>query len=148
MDVLIEYLSDLKKKLNISEIFKAVIDSKMKDFIIELNQNQLFDLGEDSEGKRLFSFLPDQPYAPYTIFIKEQSGLPSDRLTLFQTGAFYKSFKVEVEGNDIILDADGQKEDSNLFEDYGEDILGLNSQNMAIFIERLQNNVIFYIKNK
>lgn len=148
MDVLIEYLNDFKRKLDISEIFNFVITTELKELIIELNQDQLYDLGEDSKGNKLWSFSPSMPYSPYTIKIKQAKGQPTDRLTLRDTGAFYKSFTVEVEGVSIILDADGQKQDTNLFSQYGIDILGLNDQNMSIFLERLTNDVIFYIKEK
>ena len=148
MDVLIEYLNDFKRKLDISEIFNFVISTELKELIIELNQDQLYDLGEDSKGNKLWSFSPSMPYSPYTIKIKQAKGQPTDRLTLRDTGAFYKSFTVEVEGASIILDADGQKQDTNLFSQYGIDILGLNDQNMSIFLERLTNDVIFYIKEK
>ncbi len=148
MDVLIEYLNDFKRKLDISEIFNFVISTELKELIIELNQDQLYDLGEDSKGNKLWSFSPSMPYSPYTIKIKQAKGQPTDRLTLRDTGAFYKSFTVEVEGTSIVLDADGQKQDANLFSQYGIDILGLNDQNMSIFLERLTNDVIFYIKEK
>ncbi len=148
MDVLIEYLNDFKRKLDISEIFNFVISTELKELIIELNQDQLYDLGEDSKGNKLWSFSPSMPYSPYTIKIKQAKGQPTDRLTLRDTGAFYKSFTVEVEGTSIVLDADGQKQDNNLFSQYGIDILGLNDQNMSIFLERLTNDVIFYIKEK
>lgn len=148
MDVLIEYLNDFKRKLDISEIFNFVISTELKELIIELNQDQLYDLGQDSKGNKLWSFSPSMPYSPYTIKIKQAKGQPTDRLTLRDTGAFYKSFTVEVEGTSIVLDADGQKQDTNLFSQYGIDILGLNDQNMAIFLERLTNDVIFYIKEK
>lgn len=148
MDVLIEYLNDFKRKLDISEIFNFVISTELKELIIELNQDQLYDLGEDSKGNKLWSFSPSMPYSPYTIKIKQAKGQPTDRLTLRDTGAFYKSFTVEVEGTSIVLDADGQKQDTNLFSQYGIDILGLNDQNMSIFLERLTNDVIFYIKEK
>lgn len=148
MDVLIEYLNDFKRKLDISQIFNFVISTELKELIIELNQDQLYDLGEDSKGNKLWSFSPSMPYSPYTIKIKQAKGQPTDRLTLRDTGAFYKSFTVEVEGTSIVLDADGRKKDTNLFSKYGIDILGLNDQNMAIFLERLTNDVIFYIKEK
>jgi hypothetical protein len=148
MDVLIEYLNDFKRKLDISQIFNFVISTELKELIIELNQDQLYDLGEDSKGNKLWSFSPSMPYSPYTIKIKQAKGQPTDRLTLRDTGAFYKSFTVEVEGASIILDADGRKKDTNLFSKYGIDILGLNDQNMSIFLERLTNDVIFYIKEK
>ncbi len=148
MDGLIEYLNDFKRKLDISQIFNFVISTELKELIIELNQDQLYDLGEDSKGNKLWSFSPSMPYSPYTIKIKQAKGQPTDRLTLRDTGAFYKSFTVEVEGTSIVLDADGRKKDTNLFSKYGIDILGLNDQNMAIFLERLTNDVIFYIKEK
>lgn len=148
MDVLSEFLTDFKMKLDVSKVFDFAINSETKDLIIELNQSQLYDLGEDSEGKKLWSYRPGQPYSPYTIKLKQMKGQPTDRLTLKDTGDFYKSFSVEVKGTDIILDANGNKADTNLFDEYGINILGLNEKNFETFIKKLQEEVVFFIKNK
>jgi hypothetical protein len=103
--------------------FEAIVndtfnDKEVNDRIIELNQEQLFIKGTDSEGYGLGT------YAPITKQIKEAQGLPSEYITLYDTGEFYESMKVFAKDRNIEFDAEGQKEDTNLFEEYGENILG------------------------
>lgn len=143
IDILEEY-KDLKVRL----IFEELIDSNMKELVIELNQTQLFELGEDSTGRRLWSFSPSQPYSPYTMQIKQAKGQPTDRLTLKDTGRFYESFKVVVGSDEFIIDANGQKSDTNLFDEYGDDILGLNKFSMDEFLEKLLTTTRFYLREK
>jgi hypothetical protein len=67
---------------------------------------------------------------------------------LKDTGDFYKSFTVNYIDSDIVIDADGQKDDNNLFEEYGDDILGLNDLNMTIFVDEVTKKIKFFILNK
>ena len=61
--------------------------------ILDLNRkDQLFDKGIDRDGDRLGS------YTPTTVQIKQQKGQPFDRTTLFDTGDFYNSFKLKIQG--------------------------------------------------
>ncbi len=142
MDVLIQKLQQFKRKLDVDKALNFSIDSDIKELIIELNQKQLYELGEDSEGVSLGT------YAPTTVMIKQAQGVPTDRITLRDTGDFYKSFTVNYLNNEIVLDADGQKDDTNLFEEYGEDILGLNDANMSIFVDEVKKNIVFYLFEK
>lgn len=147
MQELINILEDYKD-LKIQLIFQEIIDSEVQELIIELNQAQLFELGEDSEGKRLWSFSPSQPYSPYTIKLKEAKGQPTDRLTLRDTGKFYESFRIMVGRDEFIIDANGQKDNSNLFDEYGDNILGLNKFSMEELVERLLSGTVFYLREK
>ena len=142
MDVLIEKLEEFKRNLDIDKAFNFAIDSDIQELIIELNQEQLYNLGEDSEGKSLGT------YAPTTVMIKQAQGVPTDRITLKDTGDFYSSFKVFYSNGEIFIDADGQKDDTDLFDEYGEDILGLNDANMSIFIDEVKKNIVFYLFEK
>jgi hypothetical protein len=142
MDVLIQKLEEFKRNLDVDKALNFSIDSDIKELIIELNQKQLYELGEDSEGVSLGS------YSPVTVMIKQAQGVPTDRITLRDTGDFYKSFTVNYLNNEIVLDADGQKDDTNLFTEYGEDILGLNELNMTIFIDEVTKKIKFFILNK
>lgn len=103
-----------------SEIMR---DERLKSYIIELNQEQLYDQGADSNGN------PLEPYSRLTMQIKKRKGQRFDRTTLKDTGKFYKSFRIIVESDGFVITADGQKETGNLFDRYGVDILGLNSVN-------------------
>jgi hypothetical protein len=142
MDVLIERLKEFEAKLNTDEALAFGIDSDMEELIIDLNQDQLYEAGQDSEGKSLGK------YSPYTIGIKQRKGQPTNRITLYDTGEFYESFTVKYTGGELVLDANGEKDDTNLFEEYGVDILGLNDRNMSIFIKELAKRIIFYLSNK
>jgi hypothetical protein len=142
MDVLIQQLEELEEKLDVNKALDFSVDSDIQELIIELNQEQLYNLGEDSEGKSLGT------YAPTTVMIKQAQGVPTDRITLKDTGDFYSSFKVFYSNGEIFIDADGQKDDTNLFDEYGEDILGLNDANMSIFIDEVKKNIVFYLFEK
>jgi hypothetical protein len=75
---------------------------------------------------------------------RKKAGTP---YTLFDTGEFFKSFEVMYEDDGILIDADPIKKnssggiDTNLFEEYGEKILGLNDVNLRIFIEALKPKI-------
>ena len=92
--------------------------------IIRLNtENQLFEEGIDSLGHSLGT------YRPFTIDIKRKTGLPYDRVTLFQDGTFYRSFRLTYDSESYTIDANGDKSDKNLFDVYGDDVLGLTDFN-------------------
>lgn len=103
-----------------SEIMR---DERLKSYIIELNQEQLYEQGADSKGN------PLEPYSRLTMQIKRRKGQRYDRTTLKDTGKFYKSFRIIVESDGFVITANGQKGDQNLFDRYGIDILGLNDVN-------------------
>jgi len=120
MEVLAKYL---KKFISLERnAFKIVFDtSEMKDKIIYLNTiEQLYEKGIDSEGLELYPF-----YAQSTILYKQEKGQRYDHVTLKDTGAFYNSFAVIVGKDYFLIDADPEKEDTNLLDIYGEDVLGL-----------------------
>jgi hypothetical protein len=122
-------------KLDANRIVNAIIRTpEFTNFIITLNTGgQLFDQGINSLGFSLGE------YAPSTIEQKKEKGLPFDRITLFDTGEFYQSFElIAKDGDDFFtIDADPEKEDSNLFEDFGEDIVGLTDESKQILVEKL-----------
>lgn len=112
---------DRLRKIDEGTIFKVVFNrSQIKEEIIYLNtQKQLFELGVNSRGENLGE------YSPVTKAFKQAKGQPTDRITLKDTGEFYRSFRVFVQSNQITIVANPVKDDSNLFEDFGTEILGL-----------------------
>ena len=141
MDALKLFLKKFIKRLNVDRLMAEIMsDERMKSYFIELNQEQLYEQGEDSRGQKL------EPYTLLTVAIKKRKGQRSDRKTLKDTGAFYKSFKITITSGGFILDADGQKEETNLFDRYGVDILGLNSINMyqyqQILAREIRNKIL------
>lgn len=118
----------------------------VQKFILDLNRvDQLFNKGVDSKNKALGI------YTPFTINSKEERGVPvpSDfHITLFDTGEFYSTFVI-IPGKDFFeIDANPIREDSNLFEDFGEDILGLNDENLQVLIDFFKETIQLRVREQ
>ena len=105
-----------------------------RDRIIKLILQQ-HDEGIDGDGEKLKSgaltaILFDEFYAQFTTQIKKSKGQPTDRVTLKDTGDFYKSHKVVQWGNGFTITADTLKDDTDLIEVWGEKILYLTDENI------------------
>ena len=125
---------------------KVMQDNKMKREIIRLNtREQLYNKGVDSLGLPIGS----GEYKPFTIAEKQRKGQRYDHITLNDTGAFYNSWVVVVHLDGLILDADDHSiYDEPLFDVYGEDVLGLTDESIAILFEQIKIGYINYIKNE
>lgn len=112
-------------------------DEEFQRFIIDLNtEEQLFEKGIDSLGASLGE------YTDFTKAVKRIKGQRLDHITLEDTGEFYKSFAVKVQNGGFLIVADGQKEDTNLLEEYGKEILGLTDENFQIVIDAIKDKLI------
>ncbi|MBV1929795.1 MAG: hypothetical protein KUG81_09840 [Gammaproteobacteria bacterium] len=141
MTVLKQIKANLRT-LDINSIIRSIVSQQeVKDFIIDLNTNkQLFGEGENSLGIRLEE-VRGKDYSPFTIQEKIQDGLPFDRVTLFQTGDFYSTFVVVVNANSLSIEANPLKDDTNLFTEWGEDIVGLQDENLQLVIDLLRDSI-------
>jgi len=104
------------------------------DLIIDLNTEEQLFQGIDSQGRELADIDVGGPYAPITVAIKRTEGQPFDRVTLKDTGDFYKSFDVVPLKDGFEIVADTIKEGQNLEDRWGSDIIGLTE----LSIEQLQ----------
>lgn len=104
-----------------------------KEQIIDLNrENQLFDMGIDSNGKNLLE------YSQATIRIKIKKKQPIDRTTLFDTGEFYKGFFIKFNPSNYTLEIwSSDKKTTKLIEKYGKDIFGLIPKNIEYLDEKI-----------
>ena len=74
---------------------------------------------------------------------RKKAGTP---YTLNDTSAFINSIAVQV-GNDFFtVNGNGQKSNTNLFERYGDGIIGLTPDNLAIVKEMLKDKFINYVR--
>lgn len=90
---------------------------------------QLFKRGISGDGTDLNTLTQSGfGYAPSTIKDKRRKGLPTGHVTLFNRGAFYKSFRLILTRIDFRIEADGQKATSNLFDDFGFSIVELTDE--------------------
>lgn len=134
------YMDDFKRlelqirKFNVNSILRVVWSNpRIQNLIIDLNTegkptSQLFEKGEDSKGVSL------GVYSPFTQAIKVEKGQRIDHITLKDTGDFYETWVVIPFLQGFRMKANPIKEDSNLFDDFGEDIVGLNEENLLILI--------------
>jgi len=107
---------------------KVFLDKTLSRMILEMiQQDQLFKQGIDEDGDIIGT------YSEWTEILNPDkvAGTP---YTLFDTGAFYESMKIVVlndafvvEAQPIKIDENGEKTD--LFENYGEGIIGLTDEN-------------------
>ena len=143
----IRKLTDRVAKLDEGIILNRFVELPIvQKFILDLNRvDQLFNKGVDSKNRAL------GVYTPFTINSKNERGVPvpSDfHITLFDTGQFYSTFVI-IPGKDFFeIDAKPIREDSNLFEDFGEDILGLNDENLQILIDFFKETVVLRVKEQ
>lgn len=124
-------IAEKTKALKVNAFAQIIFsDNEAKAEVIRLNTDeQLFNKGVDSTSTPL-----DQiglPYAAKTVLIKKDQGLPFDRVTLFDTGEFYESFRVEAEKDGIVIFADTIKGGEDLRERWGNDIIGLTDESIA-----------------
>ena len=115
---------------------------EFRKLIIDLNTiDQLYNEGIDSKGIQLGE------YTNYTKSLKQAKGERTDHITLKDTGAFYSSFRVSLVGNSIKITADAQKEDTNLFKEYGIDIVGLTEDSMSVVATKALQLIKIKLKN-
>ena len=122
------------KEADFEGAFEFAIHSIAPD-IEKANRAQLWS-GIDSTGDKT-----GPPYEPQTIQIKSSLGQPTDRVTLYDTGAFHKSIYVDVVDDGLIIGATDKKA-KELEDKYTIDIYGLTENSMSHQLERLRSLVI------
>jgi len=130
--------------LDETKIINSILQNKdFQKFIISLNQNdQLFDEGIDSLGVSLGE------YSDFTKVKKLADGQRFDHITLLDTGGFYKSFVVTASNGGFTMTADPVKDDSNLFDDFGVEIVGLTKENLQIVINAIREKLLTKIREQ
>lgn len=132
------------KALDDVEAWIFVMDREAQDEVIKLNQyDQLYQEGIDAMSNTLGQ------YTEYTKIIKRSKGQRIDHITLFDTGAFYNSFRVFVKNDGLEIFADDVAfYDRPLTEVYGVDILGLTEDNQSYFGDFLLPKYLEFIHVK
>jgi hypothetical protein len=143
--ILAEYANKMiKLKDSEDKIFKLVLDNKfIKELITHLNTDE--QLGKervDSLGAHL------GVYSHATEFLSGGRKKAGEFINLNDSGEFWDSWGVEVTENFILIDANPFKDGTNLFKEYGVDVLGLTDKNLQIFINEARKLYIEYINRK
>lgn len=140
-------IDNAKRGLDFNEaLFFAFSQKGVQEFVIELNTDGQLWVGIDSTGKELSSIGGD--YSPITIQDKKFKSLPFDRVTLFDEGDFYRSFKVKPDRQGITIEADTvSKYDEDLRNRWGKDIIGLTDESISELSQEIAPEIIRYILN-
>lgn len=119
------------------EIEENVIEAtkQHESQMIGMNQDNLF-AGIDSEGDEIG---PD--YRPFTIELKRMLRQPTNRVTLKDTGDFYKSIFLTFGKTSIFFDAKDWKF-PDLIKKYGSDILGITDEDLDDLRELIKPDLI------
>jgi len=121
------------------EALTTSIINTMSDKIVERQQERIFS-GLDKNGNQI-----EPAYTPFTINMKKLFDQPFDRVTLKDTGDFYKSMFIERKGNDVIFSSKDEKTEK-LTTKYGEEIFGLSEDESKISKEEFTNQLVKEIK--
>lgn len=146
MDKLINLAKEVSR-IDIHDLINRVLaDPDIEEQILDLNRDtQLFDKGINAEG---------QVIGLYSLATEKLSGgtkKAGTPYTLKDTGQFYESFKIYLEKMEFYIAANPIKGNDNLFEKYGENILGLTQESKdvltPILLERLIPEIKAYLQN-
>jgi hypothetical protein len=91
-------------------------------YVLELDNQAQLEEGLDSNNRDI---TPE--YTPFTVQEKQEAGQPYDRVTLRDSGDFYRSIVAQVRGEAITMEASDEKT-QELQQKYGRDILGLSEE--------------------
>ena len=135
--------------LDDNKIINHILSNKsFQEFIIDLNtEGQLFDKGINSLGVKLSDI--GGLYSPVTIELSKAKGRPkksASSINLFDTGDYYKSFKIVLFNDSFDIVSDPIKDDSNLFDDWGKEIEGLTEENLQKVIDAIRSKIIPIIR--
>lgn len=135
--------ADKMSKINESRVFKLVLDKKLvRDLIIFMNTEDQFGRKHvDSKGEQLFNNFTNR--TTYSLFNKKKGGKPYE---IKDTGDYWKSFEVKITGDEIIIDSDPQKEDTNLFVMYTPEIEGLTDENKQRLIDLAKELYVAWLR--
>lgn len=106
--------------------------------IIRKVKDRLFKEGTNDQGKIIGT------YSPFTEKLNRKK-VAGTHYTLKDTGEFYESIYIGVMNDYFFIDGDGDKGKDNLFEKYGEGIIGLDYTTFDWFGEQIINKYLEYV---
>lgn len=115
--------------------FKEILDRELTDEILQ-NEDLIISMIQDQlySGLDGYSLNIKPPYALSTIRKKIRKGQPVDRVTLRDTGDFYKSLHVAFDNDGFYIASSDQELSGILKSKYGSPILRLSNENLNALI--------------
>lgn len=128
--------------LNQQFAINAIDTPEMLDKVVELNKNQLYEQGVDAIGTDLEAI--GGGYATSTKLYKARRGERYDHVTLHDEGDFYNSMQARVDHGTgaIIIEANTIKEDGDLQNRWGQNVLGQTKESLMVIKPINRDNII------
>lgn len=143
-----ERLNNILKIDPIEIVRKILSDRDILIWVAKANKEQL-KKGTNSLGEKLSSIGGE--YSPITLDINPTK--VADVVTLYDKGDFYKTIiaqaiigGLEIDANPIKVEESGFR--VNLYNRWGDDIIGLNEENLQKLIEKVKDKLIVEIRKK
>lgn len=112
---------ELAKKLSIEQAMNQIFkDAIVLNAYIDILQKSLYQTGKGADGQKLKTDKSRRSsvYATFTEIQKQKFNLPTDRVTLFDSGQFYDSFRVKAFKTYLEVYADFEKKDGNIAKNF------------------------------
>ncbi len=145
----LERIGNNAKGIDLEQIMFEVFTNEegLTELIIDLNTNEQLFEGFDSTGRSLVSIGGE--YADSTKDRKRRKGQPINRVTLKDTGDFYRSFEVVVKNDSVVIKAATDVgEGYDLMQDWGVDLLGLTDESTGALVFELEPLIVEYLLDK
>ena len=136
-------LAALYRRLSSIDLIDEVAQAmgETSDIAVQLNRDQMY-AGIRSDGSEI-----TPKYTPLTKFLKSKEGRPFDRVTLNDTGSFYRLTFLRIVDNSYELDSRDDKT-NKLKTKYGDKIFGLTTDSKVQWLPSVQSVTVRSIANK
>ena len=136
-------------------ILELINDDALKAEIIRRNQKQIF-AGKNRFGISLADIAGGYSKFTEAVHLGELfsfDGETKQKLEgaapfLLDQGDFFLSFQIQFTTDSFIIIADPAKPDGDLYDKYGEDIIGLSQENRDWLINELRPRLVKYVRTK
>ena len=136
-------------KSNVKKLKQGGINALIQDLVVKnasiikgLQTNGQMYAGIKADGSEI-----EPDYKGITKIIKASKGQPYDRVTLKDTGSFYKKVFIKSDNQGFELDSADSKRDK-IVTKYTEDIFGLTIENKQAFASYIKGQLINEIKQR
>lgn len=130
-------------KDNLPELLEKAIHEKEDVIIAAISNDQLYRRGVNGRDEKIMEYMP---YRPSTIRKKLKKGQPTTRVTLKDTGDFYKSMFVVFDSEGFYITSSDDKA-KYLVKKYGESIFRLTDKNFTrILRSHIKKEIIKQLK--
>ena len=114
-------------KDSLPELLEDIVRDKEDVIISAITKDQLYRRGVNGQDKKIMDYMP---YRQSTIRKKKKKGQPTTRVTLKDTGEFYKSMFVVFDSEGFYITSKDDKT-KYLVKKYGEAIFRLTDKNLT-----------------